>query len=162
MGYERECNLCTFLLGYLDKIAADIPEEALGKRTGDGGNPPGWILGHLASVSDFALRLLGQAPRLPKPWHQQFSPGSPPAPDATYPPKQELLAAVQGGYRAAVDAARTADPAAHGDAHGLGMLDGTPIRTKADLISHLLTTHLATHTGQLSYWRRCAGHKPLL
>jgi len=161
MGYERECSICGFLLGYLDKIAADIPDNAMSQRGGAGGNPPGWILGHLASVSDFALRIMGQTGRVPKAWHQQFSPGGKPAPDAAYPPKQELLDAVRSGYRAAIDAARTSDASKLGEPHGLGLLDGTPIKTKAELLSHLLTSHLAVHVGQLSYWRRSAGNAPL-
>jgi hypothetical protein len=161
MGFERECALCTFVLNYAENIIKDIPEAEMNRPGAAGANPPAWIVGHLASVGDFALQMLGKPSRIQKAWHKQFAPKNTPATDAVYPPKAELVTALLEVYRAAIDAAHAADPSTMPQPHGLGILEGSAIKTKAELVSHLLTTHLAGHVGQLSYWRRCSGRGPL-
>ena len=43
----------------------------------------------------------------------------------------------------------------------LPLLYDTPIKSKGDLLNHILTTHFASHLGQLSSWRRLMGLPPL-
>jgi hypothetical protein len=38
----------------------------------------------------------------------------------------------------------------------------SPVQTQGDILSHLMTTHFATHVGQLSVWRRAHGKPPLV
>jgi hypothetical protein len=59
------------------------------------------------------------------------------------------------------DAARAAASDLISARHEVGLLSNTPLRTKGDLIAHILATHFAVHLGQLSTLRRLAG-RPLL
>jgi len=45
--------------------------------------------------------------------------------------------------------------------HEVDLLKATPLKTRGDLVGHILTTHFATHLGQLSSLRRHFGRPPL-
>jgi hypothetical protein len=80
---------------------------------------------------------------------------------SAYPPAAELWDALKTGYRALGDALRTAPPEKLQAAHTIPFLT-TLLPTVGDVVAHLLTTHLALHTGQLSMWRRLKGLPPLV
>ncbi len=162
MGYQRECTICEFLIQHGQRIIQDIPQERFNQPAAGEGNPPVWIVAHLTMAADFVLQLLGRPGVAPAGWRERFGPGSPP-PKAgeAMPTKAEALAAFEKGYRAAIEAARTADPAALTAPHPIPFMKGTPIETQAELLSHLLTSHLAAHLGQLSYCRRIMGFGPI-
>jgi hypothetical protein len=159
--YERELRIYAFLLGYEQKLLADLPDEALRAPVAAGVNPPSWIVGHLAVAADFGLGILGRPTLVPKSWLVLFGPGSKPAETAArHPPKAELVAALERGHDQLTAAAREADA---------GRLAAPspfePLRhvfpTAGDLLAHLLTSHEATHVGQLSACRRGRGLPPL-
>jgi len=52
--FERELTLYKFTLGHLKLVANDLDESAMNTPPFEGGNPPVWILGHLAVATDFA------------------------------------------------------------------------------------------------------------
>jgi hypothetical protein len=159
MGFERETTLARFVAGYARLLVADLDDAALADPIAPGANHPAWILGHLAIATDYARQQLGLPAACPEAWHRRFGPGSTPEPDrALYPPKAELLAALEAGIAGVLDALPGADPAAMAAPHGVPIAflrDAVP--TRADLLAHLLTTHPAVHLGQLSLWRRARG-----
>ena len=57
---ERERTLYAFTTNYIRKLLVDLPDETLRRPGAAGLNSPLWILGHLAVVADFGLKLLGQ------------------------------------------------------------------------------------------------------
>jgi hypothetical protein len=158
--FERELTLYAFNQHYLHKLTADLTDEHLAQPTA-GVNPPVWLLGHLCVGTDFALMLLGGRRKAlcPPDWHRDFSPGSPAIPERRpLPTKAELLTAYDRGHAAVAEAVRTATPEQLDKPHGVDMPQlKTHVPTVGDLIAHLLTTHEATHLGQLSAWRRQAG-----
>lgn len=161
-AFERETRITEFLLGTVNQVVPEIDPAKMLDRPTDAHNPPAWILGHLAVIADRGLMMLGRARCTPESWDALFLPGTrPPTRDAAVPARDELLAAVNRGYTALIGAAREADLPALDRPHGVGLLANTPIRTAADLVAHLLTSHFSLHMGQLSYWRRWAGFAPL-
>ena len=160
--FEREAVLYEFVLGYVQRLTADIDDAQLGWSPQPGVHSAAWILSHMAIATDYALMNLGQKPALPKEWHKRFGPGSPElATGEARPSKSELLAAIAAGHARVSEAVKSARPEQLQGPHPVKVLDGTPIKTVEHLIAHLMTTHAAAHTGQLSFWRRCAG-KPAL
>ena len=91
--FETELRLYEFMKGFCLLLVADVGEDQLAHRAFPEGNPPGWILGHLAICTDYALKMLGGERACPRDWQVKFAPGSTPA-DALdgYPSKAELLA----------------------------------------------------------------------
>lgn len=160
--FETMLPLFDFALGYCRRLAADIREDEMSLQPVAGVHTPVWILGHLATTLDYGLKPLGQPMLCSKRWHVQFGPGSSDTAKLEAPPtKEELLQAIAAGHAALLAASITADPVAMNQPHGLAVLANSPIQTVGDLIAHLMTTHFATHLGQLSVWRRVTGRPPL-
>jgi hypothetical protein len=155
---ESQIRVYLFLLGYLKQTVADLSEEELDLQPVGSGNPPRWILGHLAICCDYALRQLGAPPVCPREWHPAFGPGSTPgAEGSARPSKEELLSALTKGHEAVVEQFRQATDESLSPPHGIPFLEPTPLQTKGDLVAHLMTSHEAGHLGQLTYWRRATG-----
>ncbi|HTI51061.1 MAG TPA: DinB family protein [Planctomycetaceae bacterium] len=155
--FERERRLYAFVLKYCRMLVEDVTDEQLTVQPVPGVNHPAWILGHLAIATDSAARLLGQRPACPPDWRAKFGPGSQVVADrSAYPPKSELLAAIEAGH------ARVAELVANAPADVLDRPHAAPflkeeLPTVGDLVAHLMTTHPTTHLGQLSAWRRLMG-----
>ncbi len=152
--------LCRFMLDYLEKITQDMTPEDLLSGTG-GANPPGWILGHLAIVADYAGPYLKLPRKCPAAWHKAFGPGSVPSCEMPQQTVAEWMAAIRAGYEGVLTALPSVDATLVDQPHGLALLAGTKIETKGQLLTHIVTTHLASHVGQLAAWRRANGQAPL-
>ena len=153
--FEREAKLYAFMLNYTKDLMADLDDARLAEQPLPGMNHPAWILGHLAIATDYTLKLSGQEPRCPEAWHTQFGPGSVPSTDRTaYPSKAAFMEALISGHAAATEAATHIDPKRLDQPHGIPMEFLNAIPTVGELLAHLMTTHEATHVGQLSAWRR--------
>lgn len=160
--FEREIRLYRLMLGYLQTIAKDLDDSHWMLPISEGVNPPAWILGHLATTNDSALKIFGCATLCPKEWYAAFGRGKKPA-DMTisYPSKSELIEKIEQGHALICEAARSANPTAMEKPHTIPMFAGSPIETVGDIVAHLLTTHFATHIGQLSLIRRQLGFAPV-
>lgn len=160
--FDTEIILNEFIVRYLEALMADVSDAEMGEQPVAGFNPPRWILGHLAISTDLALRVSGGRFRCPKAWHRAFRRGSP-AVDASVPEggKAQYLEAVISGFAEARAACRELAPEVAARPHGIAFLADTPLQTVAHLLAHLLTTHPATHVGQLSSWRRMRGRPPI-
>src|SRR6516165_6172450 len=89
-----------FLMQLCGTLVRDIADERLAEQPHASVNHPAWILGHLAWAADGALAMLGAPKRLPDEWKTLFAAGSKPSTArAVYPSKDELLRAVEEGYR---------------------------------------------------------------
>lgn len=157
--FETECRLYAFLGGYAEKLTRDLDDSWMTERPAPGMNHPAWILGHLAISADLGLRILGQPTLRSAKWMRLFGPGSKAVEErGVYPARDTLREAYEAGRRALLAAAPGADPAAMSQPHELELAflkEALP--TCGLLIAHLLTTHEATHLGQLSAWRRGMG-----
>ena len=154
---EPALHLNAFVLHYATKLADGIPEEAMDEEGAPGMHSPRWILGHLAMAQAFGVRLLGGAPACPKEWSKAFGPGSEPTnkPDPA-PSKAELLAVLEKDNQALAALVRSATPEKLAGPHGFGPMEAH-LKTMAEFVSHLMTTHACSHLGQLSAWRRLRG-----
>ncbi len=159
--FEREARICQTMLGYANWLLREIPAEQFDLQPLAGVNTPGWIVGHLALAADWGLAQLDAATLCPPAWEQYFGLGSGPPRPAQAPERAELTAALARGYDALITAARGADPAPLERPHDFPPLQRGAIRSVADLLAHLLTSHPALHVGQLTYWRRAMGHPRL-
>ena len=161
--FERELTLYKFTLGHLKIVANDLDESAMNAPPFEGGNPPVWILGHLAVATDYAGRILGLAPCCPPAWHKMFGPGSKPSElKAPLPNKAELLSALENGYRRVVEATASARADSLDKPHAVEILKQTNLKTNGDVLAHLMSTHQAFHVAQLSACRRKAGKAPIV
>ncbi len=161
--FEREIRLNGLMNYLLANMLADMDEAHFVAPISEGGNPPAWILGHLVICNDYALRMLG-GPRLaPAEWHKRFGRGMSPKDDPSpLPSKQELVAKLNEGREQVAAAAAKADPERMSQPHNVELFKDSPVQTQGDILSHLMTTHFATHVGQLSVWRRAHGKPPLV
>ncbi len=165
---EQLATLHEFQVGYVKMLAADLDDSDLGQSPFAGANPPVWILGHLAVATDYAGRMLGLRPECPREWHKYFAPGTNPADvPQPYPSKADLLAALDNGCRRCVAALAEADTAALAQPHAVELLKRTNLKTNADVLCHLMSTHAAFHAAQRSReqwwgpdWRRCQSRRP--
>lgn len=155
---EYPLSLFDFNLAYLRLQTEDIPDDKFSLAAFPGGKTPRWLLGHLAICNDYGLQLLGRENTCSEVWHRAFGPGSDPARSPIEPGKGELMTAMDRGAVAFKDAARAATSGQLAAKHQVPMkqlLRHTP--TVGELVAHLLSTHFATHLGQLSVWRRQQG-----
>jgi hypothetical protein len=161
--FEQELTLYKFNLNYLRMLVADLTESNLETAAFEGGNPPVWILGHLAVCTDYAAQLLGLELACPRLWHKQFAPGTKPADlKAPLPTKIELMAAIENGHRRVGEAAPCASAEAMNTPHSVELLKPTNLKTHGDVLAHLMTTHVAFHLAQLSACRRKSGKGPIV
>ncbi len=159
--FEREKMLNEFLLGYFEKIVVDIPADQIANRSAGNGHPPVWVLGHLALCSELGQTFCGKDIQHPE-WMEVFGPGtSDDIADAGQYSKDQLVDLTVSGYPQFRQELDACDEGEMNLPHGLELLKNSPIKTKADLIAHLLTSHFSFHLAQLSGWRRASG-KPAL
>lgn len=161
--FERELTLYKFNLNYLRLLTSDIAESEMGATPFAGANPPVWILGHLATATDYAARLLGLERACPREWHVKFAPGTKPSDlQPPLPTKAELLTAIENGHRRVSEAAPGATPEAMSQPHAIELLKPTNLKTNGDVLAHLMCTHIAFHLAQLSACRRNSGKGPIV
>ena len=154
--FKNELTLNAFNRDYLQKIASDLTDADLDTATN--GKTPRWILGHLRLVADMPRAMVGLTSQLDDAWSASFGPGSETdAPSAPSFSVEQVVADSVAAYDELANAAQQADPSVMSQPHGLGLLDGTPIVTCGDLVSHLLSTHFAFHLAQLSACRQAKG-----
>ncbi|MCO6044921.1 DinB family protein [Aeoliella sp. ICT_H6.2] len=160
--FQRETHLNQFLMGYLDKVVADIPNDRIAERGAGGGHPPVWILGHLAIVGEMGQMLLGGALEHPE-WFPIFGPGSSDeVQGADRFSKNELIQVIHTAYPKVCELAAATPPERLEQPHGFELLNDTAISTVGDLTTHGLTAHFAFHLAQLSAWRRADGKGPIM
>ncbi|MFO0937389.1 MAG: DinB family protein [Gemmataceae bacterium] len=156
--YDNERAIHAFALDYLRSLIADIPDERMAEQPIAGLNHPAWTLGHLAIAYDYVGKCLGLPLELLR-WHPLYAPGTIPVPDRSrYPSKQELMAKLEANAARVMPFVESADPAKLTGPQPVEFLK-PHIKTVSELLSHLLTSHIANHIGQLSAWRRVAGIK---
>ena len=149
------------LMQYCRALLADIPDERMTEQPVPGVNHPAWVLGHLAWAADGSLGKLGGQSALPAEWPALFGFGSKPSTvRGDYPPKEELLRAVEQSYRQLREKAAAARP------EQLAQPTTNPrakeaLPTLREQVAFLLTGHMGVHLGQLSSWRRMIGLPPL-
>lgn len=160
--FERETRLYEFCRGYCHRLMEDVADSEMNVQPAPNVNTPLWILGHLAVATDYATGLLGQRRACSEAWHTAFGPRTSALVALAPPPsKAELLAAIDLGHRHVANAVQKTDPDELELPHKVELFRDTPIQSVGDLLGHLMTTHVATHLGQLSLWRRLQGRAPL-
>jgi len=155
-------TLNKFLLEYFESLVKDLPETGLEVQGGGTGHSALWLLGHMAISVDFGNQVLGQETICPARWFVAFGPGSSDEiKNAERYDAQEMIEVIRTGYPKLQELSQAADESLLAEPHPVEMLQGSALKTKGDLLGHLLTTHLSLHLGQLSFWRRLQGEKPL-
>lgn len=154
--FKNESVLNAFNCDYLQKISTDLTDSDLDTVTN--GKTPRWILGHLRLVADMPLGMLGQSNQLDENWGASFGPGSENgAGDAPSFGVQQVVSDTVAAYQELAKLAQQADPDEMSKPHGIELLEETPLKTRGDLLSHLLSTHFCFHLAQLSACRQAKG-----
>ena len=160
--FEREVTLNEFNRFYLRNLLAELPKSSLDDVAFEGAHSLRWILAHLAIAADYGILQFAEPMVMPAEWHKAYGPESQPGSHAdVLPTKAELVAAIDQGYSQLVNLALDASVETMNEPHSVGLLSNTPLKTKGDIVAHILATHFATHIGQLSVLRRMTGKKPL-
>jgi len=147
---------------YLHRLIDSIPDKELDATFGEGSHSARWILSHLAIAADYGFKQLGMPMQATVLWHKAYGPSSEGNTHATVrPSKTELLQFIDVQYSALCKATLEADDTKLVDPHAIPILAETPLKSKRDLLGHILGSHFATHVGQLSAWRRLIGLPPL-
>jgi len=147
---------------YAERLVADLsPEEMTAQPVpGVTMNHPAWILAHLSAYPPVLTSMInGGTPE--DPLEHRYGQRSRPLDDpAEYPPKDALVAQFLTVRHKLAETFDGAEPDRL----------GTPVTierwtTRWPTIWHacvtLMTTHEATHLGQLSAWRRAGGRPPV-
>ena len=160
---EPEKTLYAFAKNYLQTLCSDLTDEDLAELRDSTGKTPGWILGHIRVVGELGVQLLGGQPGCESSWFAAFGPGSVPSqPNGESPDNlpsfsvEEIVKAIDGTYAKLLEMFEAAPAADLDEPHSFEPLAKTLPR-KRDLLTHLLTTHLAYHLAQLSACRRSKG-----
>ncbi len=156
--FQQLITLNEFNRGYLNRLLADMPPERIDDQLADGLHSVRWILAHLAIAADYGLKQLDLPFVCPMTWHVAYGPSSQAGTsDRIKPTHEELMATIEHGYSTLCHALRSVDDERLAVPHEVELLKSTNLKTKADLVSHILATHFATHLGQLSTLRRMMG-----
>lgn len=139
---------------YMHRLVADLSDAQMTFRPHGQLNPPAWILGHLAIVNDYSLATMKQPKVCDETWHKLFGPDTPPVTEAMAGfTKATLLAKYDEGHAAVAKTILQTPAEILNAPHGIDFLSPWLINNQ-DLLTHLLTTHVCVHLGQLSAWRR--------
>jgi uncharacterized damage-inducible protein DinB len=145
------------------KLVADLTDEQMCAQPVSGVvmNHPAFILGHLALVAgDFAGSFVGLSPICPAGWKELFNQGAKPLADRSlYPSKAELLQKLEEGHARLAEAVAKAKPEVLAQPAPEKMRQRFP--TVGGLLAGMMTSHEASHNGQLSAWRRAMGLPPV-
>ena len=145
-----------FLLNQYERWLTGLEDAHRGLEPLPGLKTAGWLVGHLVITGDFARKLCGRPPLVPREWRPLFSPGTRPGGDVgAYPPMQDLVAAFQAVYRDLIAGAPAASSEALGAPNPYEPARGA-FPTAGSFVVYILTGHLGYHLGQLSIWRAAA------
>lgn len=159
--FENEIAVNELMLNWFNKVAKEIPDDLLFHPSAGHGHPPVWIMGHLTIVGEMGQRTLGGTIVHPE-WLRLFGPGSSDiVPQSETMTKTALVSAVTESYNQLRTLASGTDAEKMARPHTVAMLDGSPIKTVGQCVSHVLTSHFSFHLAQLSCCRRTAGFGPL-
>lgn len=146
-----------FNRGFLDGLLAGIPDDKLAEQPVGITNHPLWQIGHLASSTGTAIKILGGSSAIDDAWREKYGHGSTPVADAAaYPSKSELIQTLDTVRPLAIAALESAsDELLNAEAE----MDRIRERfgTNGNFIAFLMTGHETFHLGQLSSWRRAIG-----
>jgi hypothetical protein len=150
-------------LWYSQKLVADVAEEQMCAQPVAGRvmNHPAFLLGHLAwAAGDVAADKVGLPPACPVGWKDLFGMGAQPLPDRSrYPSKAVLLKALEDAHARLADAITKIPPEVLNQPGPEKFRDRFP--TIGAMVIGLMTSHEASHNGQLSAWRRAMGLPPV-
>ena len=148
--FQREVALYEFLLNYGRNLTEDLSPEQYYEQPSQGLNHPAWVLGHLSFVAQFGVSLCGGEPWLDESWNDNFGVGSTPQNTSeSYPSVAELLEGYKDGHARLTQAVQQADPTLLQKETEIETLRAV-FPTQDLLVAHILTSHEATHLGQLS------------
>ncbi len=154
-------SLYKFNLTYAQKLVADVPDDQFCMQPAAGKvlNHPAFVLGHLAWASKRALGYATKGAPADVEGADLYGMGATPQADrARYPSKEKLLGALEEAHASLAAAIAKAKPDLLNQPAPEKVRGRFP--TLAHLLMHMLTTHEATHLGQLSAWRRAKGLPP--
>ncbi len=159
--FDAACRVYALMLGYAERLVADVKEEQFTLQPSPRMNPPEWILGHLAVCTDYAAEIAGLPYVCSETYHQNYGPNSEAGiRQGAVPSKEELLSRLRDGHGRVVEAVPTLDPTRLERPNPVSFLRPS-LPKVGDLLMHLLTSHEGVHLGQLSAWRRAVGLPPV-
>jgi DinB superfamily len=165
---DHALHIYGFTLGLAGKLVDDVADDQMCAQPVPGRvmNHGAFLLGHLAWTSDQGIALLrpispaaaavSEAAWNDAGWKELFAMGAKPLTDRSrYPSKAELLSALADGH------SRFASVVGQLTPEDLAMPTPERMRTRFPtigvLLTGLMTSHEASHLGQLSAWRRALG-----
>lgn len=151
---ESILRLAADNLFYAEALVSDIEDAKMANQPGGVKNHPAWTLGHLCVGQDIILQMLEMPSAIDPSWLRLFGPGISPTDDRlNFPLKIELINALKVAHDKVAEGVRE-----HFERRSSATNPIPPLAerfpTVGDLVLYFLTTHEATHLGQISAWRR--------
>ncbi len=140
--------------GFVRAALDGLPAEDFWRRPSDGGNPIGWMLGHITGARTALLTRMGQ-PMKPE-WGNIFSRGMALGPVEGYPSRERLEDTWKETHHRMRDAFAAATDALLAEKFGrkIGPFEDPTVKE----LTAFLAFHEAYHVGQMGYVRRLFGH----
>src|SRR5687767_13576896 len=142
--------------GLVSRSLDGLSDDEVWQPPPGGGNPVGWILGHITETRVALLGLLGRTAATG--WTPAFTRGSVRADRASYPSRQTIEVAWQNTHAGMRDAFAALTPE-----HLQQPAAGPPLpgaNTVADQLA-FFAFHESYHVGQIGYVRRQLGHSSI-
>ena len=143
-----------FNLEHLEQQVGDLSDDQMVQQPHGLVNHPKWIIGHLASASNYVAKVLGLESTFPAAWEDPFKTGGVPSGDASiFPSKDQLLTELTSQHERVSAAITQVDAALFGQVFpDEEFRDHFP--TIGNFCAYLMTAHEGNHIGQLATWRR--------
>lgn len=156
---------------YAHRLLKNLPAERCGRFSSPGGqsvqaNHPTFTIGHLCLYPQRVLEFLGQDPQPAQPpetYDALFSKTAKCQDDTDgtlYPPISEVVEFFDKSYALAITAIRNATEEQLSAENPIDNPMKSICPTLGSLLTFYLTSHVMTHLGQLSTWRRMEGLPP--
>jgi DinB family protein len=143
--------------GVVTRTLDGLSDDEVWQSPPGGGNPIGWILGHLAEYRTSLLALLGSP--LQTEWQPRlFGRGAVRGDRRVYPPRASIVSTWNATHAAMRDAFAAATAA---QLSGPPAIELPGVRTLADQIA-FGAFHESYHVGQMGYVRRQLGHSAVV
>ena len=158
MKFDNETRICKLLIDYITDLTKDIPEVDFNKQIISDSITPAWVLGHLSLEAVNTAGTIDIHIDFNKEWKSYFSQGTSARDIPDSISKELLMSEFKRIYT-----------------HLMGCLESVPenilnrenpSKILADYfphihndVSHILSSHLGVHGGQIGMWRKMYGLK---
>ena len=158
MTFDNEIRICKLLIDYITDLTKDIPEQDFNKQVIPDSITPAWVLGHLSLEAVNTAKTLGVHLNIDLKWKEYFSQGTSARDIPKTIEKELLMNEFKRIYTQLMECLKEVpDDVLNKDNPSQILGDYFPYIHND--VSHILSSHLGVHGGQIGMWRKAYGLK---